>query len=152
MISDREVAIALGWKQKEVSTRIKVEGQLGGEFGLAIAPFDMPIKKWHDENGQHHPLRPFTASYDVVMDECTKRGLNVAFRSDSDVVFVWTGNDKSNVSQVQGLPLVEGFCIAMLHQLGRLDKLPKHIQANALYYLNRSKQPAVTLEQSKENL
>ncbi|MDE2102485.1 MAG: hypothetical protein KGL39_34885 [Patescibacteria group bacterium] len=113
MIEDSEMAVALGWTQGEGRGQLLLPG--GGQ---------QTVKVWLDEAGQRHPLRPFTSSYDVMIEEATKRGLDVAFRSDSDQVVVWRRGRRDQASSSKGLPLCEGLCACVLDQLGLLGRLP----------------------------
>lgn len=113
MIEDREVALALGWRQAPGRGQLRLPGGV-----------EQQVMVWFDEAGQRHPLRPFTASYDVMLEEARKRGLEVAFRSDSDQVVVWLHGRPFEASSSKGLPLVEGLCACVLDQLGLLDALP----------------------------
>ena len=114
MIEDAMVAFALGWKREERERRIKM-----GDGWITA-----PIIVWIDESGNVVPLRPFTESYDVMIDEIEKRGFHVAFRSDEDMAMVWKGDDKENAVSSHGLKLVEGMALCLVYQIS-LQALPQ---------------------------
>jgi hypothetical protein len=145
VIEDAQIAVALGWTRESRMKRMLLRGLKNpdGSFKEGAETITTPIVQWIDPHtGEPAPLRPFTESYDVIIEEATKRGFNVAFRTDEDVALVWEGDDQEGATAAKGLKLVEGMAAALVHRMGALWKLPAGIQAALLkHHLSTKLEP-----------